>query len=96
MDITRYHLFLVGVVLALLGFELRMVDSFVLTPKATKFLAEQTGHPAAVASATLESVAGAEAQLPSKVFRPPEWTSWFLISLGSVLILQSCAMTKPS
>ncbi len=96
MDITRYHVFLVGVVLLLLGFEFRLIDSFVLTPKATKFLAEQTGHQAAVASATLLSVAGTEPQLPSKVVNPPEWASWFLLSLGSVFVLQSWAMVKPS
>ncbi len=96
MDITRYHVFLVGTVVVLLGIELRMVDSVVLTPKATKFLAEQTGNPAATASEVIGSVAGGEAALPSKVFRPPEWLSWFLVSLGSVLILQSCAMVKPS
>jgi hypothetical protein len=96
MDITRYHVFLVGVVLLLLGFELRLVDSFVLTPKATQFLAEQTGHPAAVASTTLLAVTGTEPQLPTKVIRPPEWMSWFLLSLGSVFVLQSWAMVKPS
>jgi hypothetical protein len=96
MDITRYHVFLVGVVLLLLGFELRLVDSFVLTPKATKYLAEQSGHPAAVASATVLTTTGTEPQLPSKVIRPPEWSSWFLLSLGSVFVLQSWAMVKPS
>lgn len=96
MDITRYHVFLVGVVLLLLGYELRLVDSFVLTPQATKFLAEQTGHPVAVASTTVLAVAGTEPKLPSKVVRPPEWASWFLLSLGSVFVLQSWAMVKPS
>ena len=93
MDITRYHVFLVGTVLVLLGLEFRFVDSVVLTPKATRFLAEQTGNPAVAAG---DALAGGEAVLPSKVFRPPEWLSWFLVSVGSVLILQSCAMTKPS
>ena len=96
MDITRYHVFLLGVVLLLLGGELRLVDSFVLTPKATKFLAEQTDHPAAIASTALSTVAGTEPQLPSKTLRPPEWVSWFLLSLGSVFVLQSWAMVKPS
>jgi hypothetical protein len=96
VDITRYHVFLVGVVLLLLGGELRLIDSVVLTPKATRFLAEQAGHPAVVASTTLLTVAGTEPQLPSKVIRPPEWVSWFLLSLGSVFVLQSWAMAKPS
>jgi hypothetical protein len=95
MDITRYHVFLAGVVVVLLGVELRMVDSFVLTQKATKFLAEQTGHPVIVASNTLESLAGAEPQLPPKALRPPEWVSWLLLSVGAVLVLQSGGMPKP-
>ncbi len=96
MDITRYHVFLIGVVLVFLGLELRYVDSFVLSPAATKFLAEQSGHPAAMASNTVLAVTGTEPKLPAKVIRPPEWCSWFLLSLGSVFILQSWAMVKPS
>jgi len=96
MDITRYHVFLAGAVMVLLGIEFRMVDAFVLTPKATKFLAEQTGHPVVLASATVESVAGAPPRLPAQTIRPPEWVSWFLLSFGAVLVLQSCAMPKPS
>jgi hypothetical protein len=96
MDITRYHVFLVGTVLLLLGLELRLIDSFVLTSKATKYLAEQTGHPVAAASEALGSLTGSETPLPAKTIHPPEWSGWFLISLGSVLILQSCAMPKPS
>jgi hypothetical protein len=96
MDITRYHVFLVGTVVVLLGIELRFVDSVVLTPKATRFLAEQTGNPAAAAADAIGSLPGGEAALPSKVLHPPEWLSWFFVSLGSVLILQSCAMVKPS
>jgi hypothetical protein len=95
VDITRYHVFLVGVVLALLGLELRSVDSVVLTGKATRFLAEQSGHPVVAASNAIGSVTGSEATIPPKVVVPPEWASWFLLSVGAVLILQSCAMPKP-
>jgi hypothetical protein len=95
MDITRYQVFLVGVVLVLVGLELRTVDSFVLTPKATKFLAEQIGHPVVLASSAVGSITGAEAPLPPKVVTLPDWPGWFLISFGVVLVLQSRAMPKP-
>lgn len=94
MDITRYHVFLVGVVLVLLGLELRFVDSFVLTPKATRFFAEQMGFPIIVASNAVGSLTGVQPDLPSKVLHPPEWLSWFLLSLGFVLVLQSWTIAK--
>lgn len=95
MDITRYHLFLAGVVVALLGFEFRMVDSLVLSSKATRFLAEQSGHPMVAISDAANTVTGNEGAFPTKVIHPPEWIGWFFISFGAVLILQSCAMPKP-
>lgn len=95
MEINRNQVFIAGVVLVLLGIEFRMMDSFVLTPRATKLLAEQTNHPVAAATNTLDSLTGAETRLPAKVLQPQEWVGWLMISVGSVLILHSMTMSKP-
>lgn len=97
MDIhNRNQVFLVGMVLLLVGIQFHYVDSFVLTPKATKLLAEQTNHPVAAASNAMESLTGSQAMLPPKIVQPPEWLGWFLMSVGSVLVLHSWTMTKPA
>jgi hypothetical protein len=95
MDINRNQYFLAGLVLLLIGFQFRMVDSFVLTPEATKVLAKQTGHPVAAAGDAVESVVGTEPRTPSMTIRPPEWVGWSFLCFGSVLILHSLAMKKP-
>ncbi len=96
MDINRNQVFVVGVVLLLLGIQFRLVDAFVLTPKATKLLAEQAKHPVATASDTVETLAGSSPSLPSKTLRPDEWVGWLLLSVGSVLILHSWTMARPA
>jgi len=95
MDITRNQYFLAGLVLLLLGFEFRSVESVQLTPQFTGFLAERTGHPAVAANDTIESLVGAKTSLPPKTVVLPEWIGWFFLSVGAVLTLHSLAMPKP-
>ncbi|HUY31371.1 MAG TPA: hypothetical protein VMV69_01215 [Pirellulales bacterium] len=89
MEFTRNHYFLAGVVVLLLGIQLRMVDSFVLNENSTRLMTTQSssgvgGRP------IFASIAA-----PHKVLRPPEWLGWSLMSVGSVLILHSLAMKGP-
>lgn len=95
MDINRNQVFVAGLILLCLGLEFRLTDSFVLTSKVTKMLAEQTKHPVAAASNTMGSIFGGEATLPPQSLRPPEWIGWALLSAGSVLILHCLTMAKP-
>ena len=95
MDINRNQVFVVGMVLLFLGIQFRLVDAFVLTPKATKLLAEQTKHPVATASDTVEVLAGLSPSLPAKTLRPDDWVGWLLMSVGAVLILHSWTMARP-
>lgn len=73
-----------GIVLLLIGVQLRLVDSYVLTSGATNALARITGPPA-------ESPHGAFRQIvvdtaaPKKRIRPWPWLGWACISLGTVL-----------
>lgn len=93
MEFNRNQYFFLGLVVLLIGVQLRMVSSYTLTHEATKFLAERTqssGSESALFSLSSDLGAG-----PQKVVSPPEWLGWCLMSIGSVLILHSLAMKRP-
>jgi hypothetical protein len=93
VELNRNQYFFVGVVVLLIGVQLRMVSSYVLTHEATRFLAERTQSSASnQAILAFSSDLGAA---PQKVIQPPEWAGWCLMSVGTVLILHSLAMKKP-
>ncbi len=93
MDISRNQFFMFGVLVVLFGLQLRMVDRYVLNEKTTKFIAERTKSSSSGSS--LLSFASGGSTLPRKVVRPPEWSGWCLMSIGSVLILHSFALRRP-
>jgi hypothetical protein len=90
MDLNRNQFFFLGLLVLLIGIQVRYVSAYVHNPEATRFLAERTGN----ASAALDLTAGTPAA-PRKVLEPPEWLSWCLMSCGAVLVLHSLAMPKP-
>lgn len=93
MELNRNQYFFVGIVLVLMGLQLRAVSSYTLTPEATRFLAERSkGSAADGAMLALSTDLGAG---PKKVIQPPEWLGWCLMSVGGVLVLHSLAMRKP-
>lgn len=94
MDINRNQWFMAGLLLLFLGLQFHAIDSLVLTPELTKFLADRTGHPIAAADNAMGAVVNADV-VPPKTVKPPEWLSWALVSLGAVLVLQSLSMKKP-
>ena len=94
MDLNRNQWFLLGLVLLFLGIELRMLDSFVLTPELTKFVADRTDRPVVAASRPVGSMIRAE-PVPPKTVRPPEWLGWAFVSVGVVLILHALSMKAP-
>ncbi len=91
MDLNRNQFLFIGLVVLMLGLQVRYVNSYVLNPKATKFLAERTGQSSGTTTAIFTTMGGA----PRKVIKPPEWLPWCLISVGAVLCLHSLAMPKP-
>lgn len=98
MDINRNQFFLAGLIIFLLGIQLRLVDEFVLNERATQFLAQrmQQIRGTEVASAgDFGSAFAAQAPVGNKRFEPPGWLGWALVSIGSVLILHSLALKKP-
>lgn len=94
MDLNRNQFLMLGVVVLLLGVQFRTVDTFVLTPEATRFLAEKTGRVPAPELGT-GSLLQASGPLAKKSIQPPEWAGWALISIGSVMTLHSFSMRRP-
>ena len=93
MELNRNQYFFLGVVVVLMGLQFRVVSEFILTEDATRFLAERMhSSNSEGAMAALSAEVGAA---PQKVFHPPEWLGWCLISMGAVLILHSLAMPRP-
>ena len=93
MELNRNQYFFLGIVVLLLGVQVRNVSAFVLTPEATQFLAEKTGSSSSDgAMMSLSSNLGTGSR---KVIHPPEWLGWCLMSVGAVLILHSLAMKGP-
>jgi hypothetical protein len=94
MEINRNQWLVIGVVVFLVGLQLRAVSSYWLNEDATRFLAERAAE-ANSAERSMFVLATAAPSAPRKVIEPPEWTGWCLLSVGSVVILQSLAMRKP-
>src|SRR5262249_9622142 len=92
MDLNRNQFFFLGMLVLLIGIQVRYVSAYVLNPQATKFIAERTGTSTTTSSmfTTFGDITGAR-----KTVTPPEWLSWCLISVGAVLCLHSLAMPKP-
>jgi len=98
MDFNRNQYFMAGLVVFMLGIQLRFVDGFVLNERATQVLRQrvQQMRGPQVASAS-ESATLFASSLPgiNHVIHPPGWLGWSLVSVGSVLILYSLALKKP-
>ena len=98
MELNRNHYFVLGLVLLALGIQFRLVETYVLTPEFTAYLAEQTEHPVAAVNAAAASVSPDSKPLLNvkTQFKPPQWLGYSLLSIGAVLILHSMSMPKPA
>ena len=93
MDLNRHQFLFIGLIVLMIGVQVRYVSAFVLNPKATQFLAEHTGQSSAATAGVFSPRRHRPG--PRKMLQPPEWLSWCLISVGAVLVLHSLAMPKP-
>ncbi|MFM7034298.1 MAG: hypothetical protein ACKOYJ_03750 [Planctomycetia bacterium] len=86
----RHHLLLVGLLLFFAGVQFRLVESFTLSEKSSRFIATQMGRPAAAQQQTAmwQNAPG------RKVVHPPRWLGLALMSVGSVLALKSISMRR--
>ena len=98
MDVNRNQIFLGGLVVLLLGIQLRIVDSYVLNERATQFLAQRmqqlNGNQPASAN-DLSTMFAAQAPIGNKRIDVPPWIGYSLLSIGGVLVLYSLALKKP-
>lgn len=92
MEFNRNQFFLLGLVLLFMGIQFRLIDSFVLNEKASRFVSERMNSGSDASVGSFMSTAGPTAR---RSVRPPQWIGWALMSAGSVFILHSLAMKKP-
>ena len=95
MDLNRHQFLFLGIMVLLLGLQVRMVQSYVLTEKATGYLAKHSPSQSS-AQQVASSLGGAGLGLTRKVLSPPDWLGWCLLSVGAVVVLHSLAMPRPS
>lgn len=90
MQVNRSHILLVGLLLFFTGVQLRLVKSFTLSERSSRFIAAQMGDKQSLATSPWPSVAA------RKVVEPPGWLGLALMSVGSVLTLKCLAMAAGS
>jgi hypothetical protein len=93
VEINRNQYFMMGLVVVLLGLQLRWVETYVLNERASKFLAERITP--VVGDGDSRSFMPAVGPTPRRTLHPPNWSGYALMSLGAVLILHSLAMRRP-
>lgn len=96
MDISRNQYFMMGLVLVFLGIQFRLIDSAVLNRGTTEFLARRSQSSTTTVASSLGRLVPTGGPTVHKVVHPPQWIGWALLSIGSVLILHSLAMPRPS
>ena len=95
VEFNRNQYFMFGLVLLFMGIQFRMVETYVLNEKASRFIAERLDRGAADSSGATRSIMPAAGPTPRRTIQPPDWLGWALGSAGAVLILHSLAMKKP-
>lgn len=95
MEFNRNHYFLAGLVFLMLGIQFRLVESFELNDHASEWVTSTFGGEK-IAAMSPRQYLPAAGPAPHRVWHPPQWLGWALISVGAVLTLQSLAMPKPS
>ncbi len=94
MDFNRNQLFLTGLLLLLFGVQFRLVETFTLNQQTTKFLASRFQEPS---DAPVQSMfVNSNINIAGKMVKPPLWLGYSLISIGSVLVLHSIMLPKPT
>jgi hypothetical protein len=94
VEINRNQYFMLGLVLLLLGLQVRSVENYVLNEKASRFVAERL-TPTMGDDGSMRSFMPAAGPIPRRTLHPPVWLGYALMSTGAVLVLHSLAMKRP-
>jgi hypothetical protein len=94
VEINRNQYFMIGIVILLIGLQIRWVESFVLNERASKFVAERL-TPVVGEGDGGRSLIPTVGSSPRHTLHPPTWLGYALMSVGAVLILHSLAMKRP-
>jgi hypothetical protein len=86
----RHHLLLVGLLLFFAGVQFRMVESFTLNEKSSRFIAAQVARGGQSQQSLMWGAASGR-----KVVEPPRWLGLALMSVGSVMALKGMSLRKP-
>jgi hypothetical protein len=87
MQLRRRHYFITGLVLLLIGAQLRVVEGYVLNDTATRFLAEHFGEPPTTAEGAVQRAYLATGAPASYTVEPPRWIGYAMLSVGFVLTI---------
>lgn len=84
-----HRFFLTGLIIALLGAQLRLVDKFVLNERVSGWLQRANMKAAAPRDPydPYMSLSLLDDQPTRRTIEPPDWLGWSLLSVGAVLIL---------
>jgi hypothetical protein len=95
VKLNRNHYLLIGLVLVFLGLEFRLVDTFVLNEPISRVVRRQAPSPMGQTLSFAQDWMPAPQSMQLHSVQPPKFIGWVLLSVGSVLVLQSLAMRKP-
>lgn len=88
-SVMRINWFLFfGVLILLLGWQVRKVDQYVLNENSSSYLEARTSQ-ATVSASPYGSYLATTDNSELKTLQPPEWLGWSLLSVGVVLVLTS-------
>ena len=97
MELNRNQFLLIGLVIVLLGLQLRAVEAYVLNETSTRFLARQAAKTKKNDIWSWPTALAGKGTVPiqRKRIEPPRWIAWALLCTGGVLVLHSFALRKP-
>jgi hypothetical protein len=81
-----HHLLLAGLLLFFVGMQFRLVESFTLNERSSRFVSAQLGDRGTPAQGLWQASPG------GRMIHPPRWLGLALMSAGAVLTIKSLSM----